>query len=235
MFEFRKPLYSLFQEHKYFFYPYFVFLFAGAIRLVFVSKGFEVLWLNSIHNSFLDNWLLAWTFVGDGLFFVLFLLPILIFSWRKALIGFASFAFSGIFVQIFKHFVNAPRPKAYFMATHALYFVPGVNVHSSYSFPSGHSATGFAFFLFLYFITTNKKMGAVYLLGAMFVGASRIYLCQHFFIDVYFGSIIGVVCSSLVKIFIENSNNNRIAKIPDTGLGSMISRLLSSSSQSNIK
>jgi membrane-associated phospholipid phosphatase len=68
------------------------------------------------------------------------------------------------------------------------------------SFPSGHTCTAFCLFCFLAFILTPryKWLGLVFFILAMAVGYSRIYLAAHFFLDVYVGSIIGVIFTILV-------------------------------------
>ena len=44
----------------------------------------------------------------------------------------------------------------------------------------------------------RAQMGAALFFIALLVGYSRIYLAQHFFEDVYIGSILGTVCAMLV-------------------------------------
>ncbi|MBC7654228.1 MAG: phosphatase PAP2 family protein [Oligoflexus sp.] len=78
----------------------------------------------------------------------------------------------------------------------------GIKVHFNNSFPSGHTVTIFAVAFTL--ITLYKKNFLVkYLLifMAFIVGFSRIYLSQHFPIDVIAGSLIGI-SSTYISIFI---------------------------------
>ena len=66
------------------------------------------------------------------------------------------------------------------------------------SFPSGHSTTVFALATMLALFEKNKKWNILYLLGALGVGYSRIYLGQHFLGDVLVGSGLGMLVAVLV-------------------------------------
>jgi membrane-associated phospholipid phosphatase len=51
----------------------------------------------------------------------------------------------------------------------------------------------------------RKGMEVPFLFLALFVGYSRIYLVQHFFLDVYVGAVIGVF-SALFSFWMINAN-----------------------------
>ena len=108
-----------------------------------------------------------------------------------------TFITTGIFVQFLKRavFFSIDRPVEFFKGNFDLYLVEGVKIYNKFSFPSGHAATTFGFFICIAFIAQNKLIKFLCLFLACLVGYSRIYLSQHFLIDVYFGSIIGVVGS----------------------------------------
>jgi membrane-associated phospholipid phosphatase len=59
------------------------------------------------------------------------------------------------------------------------------------SFPSGHATSAFALFLCLAFLSANRYIKLISFMSACFIAFSRVYLSQHFLIDIYFGSIIG--------------------------------------------
>lgn len=191
-------------ENKIFLILYLCFLIYGAFRLSLFPKGADLLWLNAHNSWFLDLWFRFWTLIGDGVFFVSVLIPILWIRIRYSIIGLFSFISSGLTAQILKRIFDVPRPKVYFQGLVDLYFVPGVHVYSQHSFPSGHTASGFALFLFLTAISKNKNWSYVYFFMALCIGYSRIYLSQHFFIDVYFGSMVGVAHCLLFIYLIEN-------------------------------
>ncbi|MCK4921460.1 MAG: phosphatase PAP2 family protein, partial [Bacteroidales bacterium] len=76
-----------------------------------------------------------------------------------------------------------------------IYQVPGIELHSHHSFPSGHTATAFALFFGLSLFVKNQWYKSSLLLFATLIGYSRIYLGQHFPADVIAGSVIGIFTS----------------------------------------
>ena len=78
-------------------------------------------------------------------------------------------------------------------------------MHSFHSFPSGHTAVAFGLFCLLALISSNKMIGVVCFFIALFVAFSRVYLSQHFFLDIYIGSLIGVVATVLSYLYINGS------------------------------
>lgn len=197
-------------KNLYFFTLLVCYLFLGCFVLFSVRKGDEVIWLNQFHATFSDFFFQYITHLGDGLFCVLLSLSFLAFKkYKNALLIFLSFASSGILAQLLKRlaFPDMPRPTAYLSEKNInWHFVEGVEILSSNSFPSGHTATAFATFLMLALISKHKVWaGVFFFLLAFLVGLSRMYLLQHFFIDTYFGAMLGVVCTLLVYYF-SNSN-----------------------------
>jgi membrane-associated phospholipid phosphatase len=86
-------------------------------------------------------------------------------------------------------------------------------MHSFFSFPSGHSAGAFSLFFMISLILSGKRkfLGVFLFLLAMLTGYSRIYLGQHFPVDVYAGSIIGVGFTWLTYWAV---NRSELAKKP---------------------
>jgi membrane-associated phospholipid phosphatase len=91
-----------------------------------------------------------------------------------------------------------PRPKQFFPPGQYPYFIDGVTHIGFSSFPSGHSTSIFALVTLLALFDKNKKGNVGYLLAAVAVGYSRIYLGQHFLGDVLTGSCIGVLTAVMV-------------------------------------
>jgi membrane-associated phospholipid phosphatase len=79
-----------------------------------------------------------------------------------------------------------------------LHIIDGVEIRNYNSFPSGHTTTAFAFFALLSFYAKNRLIKIAYILPAVFVGFTRIYLLQHFFEDTLFGSLLGVISAVVV-------------------------------------
>lgn len=114
-----------------------------------------------------------------------------------------------VVVQPIKHILNVPRPKVFFAENFSdvvLHQVDGVSMHSMLSFPSGHTASVFAFMLALSLICKRTWTSVVFLVLAILTGYSRIYLSQHFAEDVLAGSLIGVVLTTLIyRLFVKKT------------------------------
>lgn len=109
-----------------------------------------------------------------------------------------------VVVQPIKHWLNAPRPKLFFAENFpdvVLHQVDGVALHSTKSFPSGHTASAFAFMLCVALLARREWVSAACLVVAVWAGYSRIYLSQHFAEDVFAGSIVGVAAATLTYWF----------------------------------
>jgi len=150
--------------------------------------------INQYNSPFQDIFFKYFTNVGDGLFAVL-ILSILLFlvKIRTFFIGLSTFLFSGMVCQLMKKlfFVNQLRPSKFF-SPDQLHYVEGVILRTNNSFPSGHSTTAFAIFLFLAYILKNKQYQIFFAVLACLTAYSRVYLSQHFIADVVAGGLIGI-------------------------------------------
>lgn len=170
------------------------FLLAG-VFLMLNGKAGSFISLNHYHPFLLNVFFINYTFMGDGIFAIC-LIAAYAFYFRqkkKSLALLFAFLGSGLMVQVIKNLVSAPRPRLFFEPGRYLHFVDGVSLSGYSSFPSGHTATAFAVatVLVLFMKNTNRQIG---ILGmALLVGYSRIYLAQHFIIDIMIGALIGVI------------------------------------------
>jgi membrane-associated phospholipid phosphatase len=114
------------------------------------------------------------------------------------------FLISGLAVQLIKNLVNAPGPKLYFEAGTYLNFIDGVTLSDHAAFPSGHTATAFAIATVLVLVMKNRRLQLLILLAAALVGYSRIYLAQHFLLDVTAGALLGTVSGVLSFYLVQN-------------------------------
>ena len=148
--------------------------------------------------------------MGDGVFAIVFFALVYFYFKRKqqGSLLLLSFIISGLAVQLIKNFINAPRPKLFFEAGQYLYFVDEVSLANNFSFPSGHTATAFAIATVLV-LMSNKNKQLFILLAALLVGYSRIYLAQHFLLDVVIGAVIGTASGVVSVYFAINFNQIR--------------------------
>ena len=172
-----------------------VILLIGVFILITEGKASSFILLNSYHADWLNNFFLSYTFVGNGLFAICLAAIYLFFAKknREALLIVFAFLLSGIIVQIVKHLFFSPRPKLFFGNGYHSFFIQGIEFYHNNSFPSGHTTTAFAVATVLILLSKDKKFQLPVLIAAVLVGYSRIYLGQHFLLDVLIGALIGII------------------------------------------
>ena len=210
--KFLQYLKSSIEKNPYFFIPYFLFLIVGLFLLLFTKKEDTSIWINHFNTPFLDYCFRYITYIGDGWFYIGITVLLLFIKINLSLASFVSYATTGIFAQIAKRMLPMPRPKVYIDPAISLHYVNGVSILMFNSFPSGHATSAFSLFLLLSLITKWKPAGLIFFIIALLVGISRIYLLQHFLIDVYFGSLIGVVLTLIIYFFFQKYFLNRTKK-----------------------
>ena len=198
---------TVFRNNAAFLIPYALFLVAGAVLILVNAKSDTHLEFNDHHNHFFDVFFRYATYLGDGFMALLTVIILLVVNYRFALIAGLSNLISALITQTLKHtiFSDIVRPKKFFEGVHDIYLVPNVDNYLYNSFPSGHSTCAFALYLAAALLIKNKILKFVCFLLAITVGYSRIYLSQHFFEDVYAGSLIGVSCTLAVFYFMSQS------------------------------
>ncbi len=183
--------------------PYFfslLFFFICASSFLFISGNANCfLILNQYHQPILEKVFIGVSYLGDGVFVILVSLLFFIFKKRKeALLIFATYALSGILAQIIKNLIPMPRPLLFFKPEQYNHFIEGVSYANMASFPSGHTTSAFALATTLIFIIKSKKWDILLLILAIGVGFSRIYLGQHFLLDVITGAFLGFISTILI-------------------------------------
>lgn len=202
---------------------YFILLMIVLGLLCVYPKAELHLLLNSWHTSIQDAFFKYYSMLAEGPLYVLALLPIL---WKKIemTIFFAMCELSGgALLQILKHTFSFDRPATVFenCQNMTLPVVEGVNMHHSNSFPSGHASTFFIFFtccaliVAYHYNVKGKQLSNrtwflidLSMLSMLILAAlgsySRVYLSQHFLLDVCVGSIIGFITPCLIFYFARN-------------------------------
>jgi membrane-associated phospholipid phosphatase len=190
----QKEFANMLVVHRTFVIPYLLLLIAGIIALTTFSKEELFVALNSARAPGADFFFKYWTHVGDGVFFAFVGVLVLFYRFGYSLMLLLSLLVSGVIVQVLKKLVfsEALRPKGWFGSETLVQTIEGVTLHSFNSFPSGHTTTAFAMMFGLALIIQKKQFGYLLVLAAALVGYSRIYLGQHFFEDVFYGSLVGV-------------------------------------------
>ena len=185
---------SLYKNNRLFFLIFLVFFLVSVYLLLFLSKANGFYLLNAYHSNFLTIIFTWFTYLGDGIFCVA--TGLLLFAFKRrflSLMVLSSYTISGIIAQVLKYFIIEARPAVFLKDSTYKYFIDAVTLHNFHGFPSGHTASAFALATVLAVALDNRPLSILFLLSAILVGYSRIYLGQHFLIDVLCGSLIGVV------------------------------------------
>ena len=175
----------------------------GGLLLIATSAFFGripvFLLLNTDGGVFMDQFFKWATWGAEGWVWVPFLA--IVFGWFKKdfKLIVLNFLLSTLFTQIPKRFIwdNISRPIASGIPLNEIHTVPGVVMHSWNSFPSGHTATAFTLFLLTIYLFPTKWVFAIGAIFAMICAYSRVYLGQHFPMDLGGGMVVAVISSQL--------------------------------------
>ena len=165
--------------------------------------------LNHDFGSIADTIFLGCTYLAEGWIWIPY---IIVVSWYfkkdKAIIIY-SFVVSTLLTQIPKlvFFPTITRPIASGIDPQLIHTVKGVSMHQLNSFPSGHTATAFSIFLLTIYLFDNKKMMLIGLLYAMLCAYSRVYLGQHFPLDLGGGIIVAILTVEISKRIRKNKQD----------------------------
>ena len=120
-----------------------------------------------------------------------------------------NFLFSTLLTQFAKNYLfdTAMRPMASGMDSTVIHTVPGVEIHTFNSFPSGHTATAFTLFIVTTYFFPSTYVFAIGLLYALVCSFSRIYLAQHFPLDVAGGILVALLTIPLSIVARKKLNN----------------------------
>ncbi len=154
-------------------------------------------------TPWLDHTMVLITRLGDfsTQFIVSFILCILLLLFRQfqaLLFAGSTLATVAVSNYLFKHFFERARPSIL------------LEPLQSFSFPSGHSASGFAFFLVLGVLASRQqpqRWRVLWLLTALMpaisIALSRVYLTAHWPTDILAGGLLASVICSLSLMLIQ--------------------------------
>lgn len=190
----------------------------GIILILFsFLGGKEDLFLLLNHNwgSTADFFFKYFTHAGDGIFWVPFALYFIFYKRKLLPLVLSAIILSTLLVQTGKKIIypNEARPTAAIESTlqNPIHTVKGVTVHSNNSFPSGHTTTAFSLFLLGCLLLPYTYFWLIGFTAALLAGYSRIYLAQHFPLDVGAGIICAYITVYLSlqiqKVFNKRWNN----------------------------
>ncbi len=186
--------------NRYFLNGFLIFLLLSLIVLSQTQVGDSLLWTNANRNRFLDQFFIYGTTLGEEVGYIGLMLVLLLVRYRSAI----CLPFIGLAVTLIAYYLKGyfdyARPVPHFKLIgelEQLNLIEGVKIYEGWnSFPSGHAMAGFALFSFASFCVDKKYknvVGPIFLLLAVVVGFSRVYLLHHFMRDIIFGASLGIV------------------------------------------
>ena len=206
--------------------PLSIFIFLSAIwwfvgGMLYLIFGEYALFktINGFHNPILDVIAYYGTQVGEAFIMVTVILIIFIAkkefrNVRFIITALVTLTIPALLINLLKMVADAPRPLTVFTGEKWLHFLPYYKNNFWNSLPSGHTSGAFSFAVFLSYLLHHKfkNWAIIFFLIALFCGWTRIYLAQHFFIDILLGSIIGTVFTLIIIIFINKIFNKKLLK-----------------------
>lgn len=181
--------------------------------LIRADKGTIHLLMDEWHTGTNPTFFTYWTYLGDGIAFGVVVL--LLLAMRQPGTVVLSTAATGITVLIVVGFLknlvfqDVDRPWGFFEES-ALRIIPGLEQHEHNSFPSGHTTAAFALCGILSFWINKRGISILLFVLALSIGYSRIYLNQHFLIDVFVGAVMGSTLAWLNYLVFSGISNIRL-------------------------
>ena len=188
----------------------------GALLLLGTSAFFGripvFLLLNTDGGVFMDQFFKWATWGAEGWVWVPYLSVVAVLFKKDFKIIVLNFLLSTLLTQIPKRFIwdNISRPIASGIPLDEIHTVPGVVMHSWNSFPSGHTATAFTLFLLTIYLFPTKWVFAIGAIFAMLCAYSRVYLGQHFPMDLGGGILVAVMSVQLNIVIVQKISTRKI-------------------------
>jgi len=188
---------TLYKYNKFSFILLLIFWLIAGIQIFTEEKGALVLLLNSNRTPLLDTFFIYATKLAEPIVCVFFCVLWIIKEYKKGIFISSALILNTILVQFLKRVVFSDYKRPIHALGEQLNLIKDLDVHSNFSFPSGHTMAGFTLFFVLSLFSKNILVKLALILLAIIVGMSRVYLSQHYLMDVVAGSFLAVSMSIL--------------------------------------
>ena len=174
------------------------------------GKNEAFLYLNANLGLLADKVFEYSSYLAEGWFWIPYFIVLVGLYKKDTAFILMNFLISTLLTQFAKNYIfnTAMRPMASGLDATQIHTVPGVEIHTFNSFPSGHTATAFTLFLLTTYLFPNKYVLTIGIVYAMVCGYSRIYLAQHFPLDLA-GGIFVALLTLPISIFIRKKLNKK--------------------------
>ncbi len=193
-----------FWKNPFFSISILLFFIGGLALIQWLSPGHDILFFNDLRAEPLNSFFRFCTHLGEAWSFVALGLAAFFVRYRFVVI----IALTGILVMpvsyVLKDQIGHDRPITWFeqqAMLDQLVLVPAVELASGRtSFPSGHTMAAFALFSVVTMMLPRRLawMGLLTAYTAVLVAISRIFLVQHFLVDVLAGAAVGIAVAGVV-------------------------------------
>lgn len=184
---------QLLKELRYFFIPTLFVILIGLIGVFLTDKlDFNLFW-NGYKTPLLDSFFIIATKFAEWPGYLLVGITILIFQPNKniLIIYIGSLLLCAALLFLVKQYVFPDFDRPMYEFSDMLTPTEGVNHRIHYSFPSGHTTSAFVTFAALALALKKPAWQIFSFAVATIVGISRVYLSQHFLMDIIGGAFFG--------------------------------------------
>lgn len=208
------------QPNKYLKYALFIACTAALVGIGFLLRtvDWDILYFiqDNIRNDFLDAVVPVYTTLGEWAICWIVIGLVMLIPKKTRKCGFWTLV-SLVAVMLIcnialKNLVARDRP-CYLIDEEIWNAMKLVGNPSEYSFPSGHSVSGMASALTIYF--HHKKLGIAAIIFTVIMGLTRLYVFVHFPTDVWGGFLIGAAIALAVRFAELKITKHRESKLAE--------------------
>ena len=175
-----------------------------AVFLSSYGKKESFLIINRFNSPSFDYFFTYFTYLGDGAIWIPLVVYAFLYKKDFLFTVLAAFVICTLLTQFSKWVVFADAMRPLGLLKEQVRLVPGVDVHSTSSFPSGHTSIAFTYALLMSFLLQRIFWTFAFpFIAFFFVGYSRVYLAQHFVTDVFAGIVVGMASALMALLLYE--------------------------------
>lgn len=177
--------------------------------VVFISKYDSLLYINRLHHPFLDELMYHLTRLPE-LALIVFAIILGLFCEKRVFIAIVVsllISLLVIYLSKFVFFTDFKRPLDWINKNPQvkIHFNPKITLHTHSSFPSGHTISAFCCLSSVAFVSKKGWVQLLLFILAALMGLSRVYVLQHYLIDIYVGAMLGFWITFLVHFYFKNN------------------------------